>query len=90
MEFSQTWNLSLFNPRQHDTSQKICWPAIYPANYPANGSFAIRHEHGQKFALEAEVDIETEKKISTKTGIKFETDIQGSKGTESRLGGVQK
>ena len=45
----------------------------------------IRHEHGQKFALEAEVEIESAKDFLPRLGLRLRLTIQGSKGIESRL-----
>ena len=46
--------------------------------------------HGQKFALEAEVEIETEICFLQRLGLKLSLTIQGLKGVKSRLGGVPK
>ena len=52
--------------------------------------FMSRHEHGQKFALEAEVEIETEKKFLPRLGLRLKLTCKDPNELNRDWGGLQK
>ena len=65
--------------------QVNCLPS--PGTAKPKGEEAVRGRHvqGQKFALEAEFEIETEKKFLPRLGLRLRLTIQGFQGNELRL-----